>query len=107
VTDAVLAASLAEGPHALLATLVGEWAGATRTWFTPGELGDESETTGTVRAVLGGRFVVHRYRGSLVGEEMEVRPRSVSTSRGFASSVRGWTACTTEPRSCSRRESPA
>ena len=71
MTDDVLAASLAEGPHALLATLVGDWAGATRTWFTPGELGDESETTGTVRAVLGGRFVVHRYRGSLVGEEME------------------------------------
>ena len=66
-----LATSLATGPHCLLSALVGSWAGATRTWFTPGEFADESEATGTVRVILGGRFVVHEYRGSLVGEVME------------------------------------
>jgi hypothetical protein len=73
VTDDALATSLATGPHALLATFVGDWVGTTRTWFTPDGLVDESETAGTVRSVLGGRFVVHEYRGSLVGEEMEGR----------------------------------
>ena len=68
-----LSNSLASGPHALLAGLIGGWAGMTQTWFMPGELGDESETTGTVRAVLDGRFVVHEYRGSLAGETMEGR----------------------------------
>ena len=66
-----LSDSLASGPHALLAGLIGDWAGMTQTWFIPGELGDESETTGTVRAILDGRFVVHEYRGSLAGETME------------------------------------
>jgi len=66
-----LAASLAAGPHSRLAGFVGDWAGTTQTWFMPGELGDESETTGSVRSILGGRFVVHEYRGSLAGEAME------------------------------------
>jgi Protein of unknown function (DUF1579) len=62
---------LESGPHELLAGLVGDWEGTTRTWFMPGELGDESETSGRVRPILGGRFVVHEYRGSLAGEGME------------------------------------
>ena len=71
MTDDALAASIATGPHRLLEGLVGSWAGTTRTWFMPGELADESETTGLVRAILGGRFVAHEYRGSLAGDEME------------------------------------
>ena len=71
MADDALVASLATGPHARLGALVGEWAGATRTWFTPGELADESETTGAARTILGGRFVVHEYVGSLGGEEMK------------------------------------
>jgi len=70
VTDE-LAASLAAGPHALLAGLVGDWAGTTRTWFTASELADESATAGSVRAVLAGRFVIHEYSGTLMGEELE------------------------------------
>ena len=66
-----LEASLASGPHALLAAFVGSWAGTTRTWFEPDELIDESETRGAVRAALGGRFVVHEYLGTLEGETME------------------------------------
>jgi hypothetical protein len=64
----VLATSLASGPHALLGSFVGSWTGTTRTWFEPEELLDESETSGTVRAVLDGRFVVHEYAGMLQGK---------------------------------------
>jgi len=71
VAEDPLAVSLARGPHALLGALVGDWAGTTRTWFRPGELADESSTSGTVRAILGGRFVVQEYRGSIDGEELE------------------------------------
>jgi hypothetical protein len=70
VTDE-LSASLASGPHGLVAGLIGDWAGTTQTWFMPGELADTSETTGTVRSIMDGRFVVHEYRGSLAGEAME------------------------------------
>lgn len=71
-TDA-FAASLSAGPHALLGALVGGWAGLTRTWFRPGELADESETVGSFEAVLGGRFLVHEYRGAMMGEALEGR----------------------------------
>ncbi|MBM2822237.1 MAG: hypothetical protein HW413_983, partial [Thermoleophilia bacterium] len=47
MTDDALAASLAAGPHSLLAGLIGDWVGTTQTWFMPGELGDESEITGS------------------------------------------------------------
>lgn len=69
--DVALAASLAAGPHAQLAAFVGTWAGPTQTWFTPGEPANESLTSGTVRAILGGCFVVHEYRASVDGQEME------------------------------------
>jgi len=71
MTDDALAASLAAGPHALLASLIGDWTGTTQTWFMPSEPKDESAITGTVRSILDGRFVVHEYRGSLAGEAME------------------------------------
>jgi hypothetical protein len=58
------------GAHHLLAQLVGEWEGVTRTWFDPGELADESSTRGTIRAILDGRFVVHEYEGTVGGKPM-------------------------------------
>src|SRR3990172_11607108 len=59
------------GAHDLLGGLAGEWEGTARTWFEPGKLADESPIAGTIRSVLGGRFVVHEYRGSLIGEPLE------------------------------------
>jgi hypothetical protein len=53
--------------QAYLAGLVGYWEGVTRTWFEPGILADESASRGTIRSVLGGRFVLHEYEGSLDG----------------------------------------
>ena len=54
-----------------LTKLVGEWNGITKTWFEPDKLADESPMTGSIKAVLGGRFVMHEYSGSLQGKPFE------------------------------------
>jgi len=59
------------GHHHWLNRLVGEWEGTTRTWFEPGKLADESPWRGTIRAILGGRFVLHEYEGALDGEPLQ------------------------------------
>ena len=70
--DRQLDATVADSdPHRRLAALVGEWAGTTRTWFEPDTLADESPAHGSIRAILGGRFVLHEYRGALGGESFE------------------------------------
>ena len=63
--------SLAGGFHALLAKLSGEWSGTTRTWFEPDILADESTMTGVIRPVLGGRFMLYEYSGSLQDKPIE------------------------------------
>ena len=63
--------SLREGPHALLARMVGDWEGTARTWYEPGQLADTSPVRGTVRPILDGRFVLHEYEGSLSGNVMK------------------------------------
>lgn len=63
--------SLSEGPHSELKRLVGEWSGLNRTWFEPGILADESPMYGRISGVLGGRFVLHEYSGSLSGRPFE------------------------------------
>ena len=65
-----LAASMATGPHALLAKMVGEWEGTARTWFEADDLADTSSVRGTIRPVLGGCFVLHEYTGTLMGDVM-------------------------------------
>ena len=60
------------GPkHDELAALVGRWEGSTRVWFEPDVLADESPARAVIRSVLGGRFVLHEYEGSLAGEPIE------------------------------------
>ena len=58
------------GIHHRLGQLVGEWEGTTKTWFEPDKLADESPWRGTLRAALGGRFVVHEYEGSMQGKPL-------------------------------------
>ncbi|MEM1225811.1 MAG: DUF1579 family protein [Planctomycetota bacterium] len=55
--------------------LIGKWNGVSRTWFEPGKLADESDVAGEYVALLDGRFVRHRYEGTIegkprVGEEL-------------------------------------
>lgn len=57
--------SLESGIHKELSALIGNWEGTTKTWFEPGIIADESVMKGTIRPILGGRFVMHEYKGSL------------------------------------------
>lgn len=56
-------ASLREGGHRALAAMAGEWQGTTRVWFeadAPPVM--EVAQRGSLRSVLGGRFLLHEYR---------------------------------------------
>ncbi|WP_153799238.1 DUF1579 domain-containing protein [Foetidibacter luteolus] len=64
-------ASKENGRHHQLGLLQGNWEGITRTWFEPGNLADESPMKGTIRPVLGGRFMLHEYNGHINGEPFE------------------------------------
>jgi hypothetical protein len=59
------------GTHFFLAQLAGTWIGTSRTWFEPDQLADESPISGTIRSVLGGRFLLHEYEGVLCGQRVE------------------------------------
>ncbi len=50
---------------------MGEWEGTSKTWFEPGKIGDESPVKGTMRLILGGRFILHEYTGSMGGAPLE------------------------------------
>jgi len=63
--------SLREGMHHFLQSLEGNYKGHTCVWFEPGVMGDESPCEGTLRSVLGGRFLLHEYSGSLQGKPVE------------------------------------
>jgi Protein of unknown function (DUF1579) len=63
--------SLLEGQHQFLKSLEGNYKGITRVWFEPGVIGDESSCSGTLRSILGGRFLMHEYTGSMQGKPIE------------------------------------
>ncbi len=63
--------SLKEGAHANLAAMTGNWKGTTKTWFEPNKLADESPMEGNLKTILGGRFLLHEYHGSLEGKAFE------------------------------------
>lgn len=59
------------GPHSALRELAGSYVGTAKTWFQPGVLGDESPIEGTLRLVLGGRFLLHEYTSAIGGDAVE------------------------------------
>lgn len=63
--------SLSSGPHSKLAKFAGEWAGTTKTWFEPDVVADESPMSGKITPILGGRFLLHEYSGSLQGKPFD------------------------------------
>lgn len=63
--------SLLSGPHRELNRMAGEWQGQVRTWFEPDKLADVSAMAGTIEPVLGGRFLLHRYKGEMQGKPLE------------------------------------
>jgi hypothetical protein len=66
-----LAKSKQDGPHALLAGMVGKWKGVARTWFEPGKLADESPIAGETRLILDGMFLLHEYEGAMQGSPLK------------------------------------
>jgi hypothetical protein len=52
----------------LFEKMIGKWQGNCRTWFEPGKLADESQVSGTIEAILGGRFLRHSYMGTMQGK---------------------------------------
>ncbi|MDQ3102186.1 MAG: DUF1579 domain-containing protein [Bacteroidota bacterium] len=63
--------SLQQGAHAQLKSFVGTYTGTSNTWFEPGDPIDTSQVTGTLRMVLGDRFLMHEYSGSMEGKPLE------------------------------------
>lgn len=58
-------ASLAGGAHQRLARMAGEWEGMTQVWFEPTQPPvSETAQRGSIRPILGGRFLLHEYRTS-------------------------------------------
>lgn len=66
-----LESSLANGVHAQLNRLTGEWEGTTTVWFEPDKIADQSSVSGTMRPILDGRFILHEYKGSFGGKPLE------------------------------------
>jgi hypothetical protein len=62
--------SRADGPHAVLARLVGRYEGQARLWMMPGELQDDEPITGEIVPLLDGRFVQHTYTTRIGGDEV-------------------------------------
>ncbi|RYF40544.1 MAG: DUF1579 domain-containing protein, partial [Burkholderiales bacterium] len=54
-------ASLADGVHARLARMAGQWEGRFRLWFEPGQPAEDSVQRGSIRVLLGGRVLLHEY----------------------------------------------
>ncbi|EMF83477.1 PF07617 domain protein [Leptospira weilii serovar Topaz str. LT2116] len=60
-----------EGVHKEFESYTGNWKGVNQMMFKEGEVTDESPITGTIQLILGGRFLLHEYKGSYGGEPFE------------------------------------
>jgi len=58
-------------PHHFLRQLVGGWIGTTKLWVEPDVLTDESPVQGSVQLILGGRFALYLYQGSVEDEPQQ------------------------------------
>jgi hypothetical protein len=63
--------SLSSGVHKQLGALAGAWKGITKTWFEPDVIADESAMEATFRPVLGGRFLMFEYKGTMQEKPLE------------------------------------
>lgn len=72
MVDTALVNSLKTGGvHNLLRQFEGEWEGPALTWFQPGPPSDESTWRGSIKRVLGDRFLLHTYEGTMQGKALE------------------------------------
>ena len=59
------------GIHKWLNSLEGSWEGITKTWFEPEKLADESPMKGTIKPILGGKYIMHEYSSTMQGKPYE------------------------------------
>lgn len=55
-------------PKVLFKSIEGSWQGTCKTWFRPGQLGDESEVEGEFELILNKNFLRHTYEGKMQGK---------------------------------------
>jgi hypothetical protein len=63
--------SLESGIHQHIHAMIGDWEGATKTWFEPDVVADESPMRGSIKPILDGRFLLYQYHGSMSGKSFE------------------------------------
>jgi hypothetical protein len=63
--------SKTSGIHFQLNQLVGEWEGTAKTWFEPDKIADESPMRGSMKLILGEKFILHEYSGSFEKKPLE------------------------------------
>jgi hypothetical protein len=57
--------------HALLTHFVGKWTGVATTWQMPGAQPMKSAATSEMTSILGGRFIMERFMGSMMNMPFE------------------------------------
>lgn len=63
--------SKASGPHFQLTRLVGNWEGTASVWLEPGSDPHQAPIRGTMKLILGERFILHEYESSFDGKPLE------------------------------------
>lgn len=63
--------SLKNGFHAELKKMAGKWEGTNTVWFEGPDPVDEGQMQGTIKSILGGRYILHEYWGSFQGKPIE------------------------------------
>lgn len=54
--------------HQMLASSAGTWTAKVKSWMDPAQPPQESEGTAEMKMVLGGRYLEHRYEGTMMGQ---------------------------------------
>jgi hypothetical protein len=63
--------SLESGMHNFLKSLEGNYKGITSVWFESDKDPEVNPCTGTLKSIMGGRFLLHEYKSSIQGREVE------------------------------------
>jgi hypothetical protein len=58
-------------PHTMLTSQAGEWSHQVSMWMAPGAPAMESTATSTAEPILGGRYLVERFSGNMMGMPFE------------------------------------
>ena len=69
--DYMMKAAAVTENHALLAQFVGKWTGTATTWQMAGAQPEKSAATSEVTSIMGGRFIVEKFTGTMMNMPFE------------------------------------